>query len=120
MPMDRSRYPDNWEQISEHIRFVRAGSRCEGGTWYPKCRAANHMPHPVTGSRVVLTVAHMGTPHADGTPGDKHDKMDVRPENLRALCQRCHLAEDLEEHVQNRIKNRLAAQEAAGQISMEF
>ena len=27
MPMDRSRYPDNWEQISQDIRFGRANAR---------------------------------------------------------------------------------------------
>lgn len=49
--------------------------------------------------RIVLTVAHLGTPHPDGTPGDKHDKHDVRPENLAALCQKCHLDYDREDHV---------------------
>ena len=48
-----------------------------------------------------LTVAHLGTPHADGRPGDKHDKHDCRPENLAALCQRCHLAFDLADHVRH-------------------
>lgn len=107
MPMDRSKYPDNWEQISERIRFVRAKSCCEGGTWYPKCRAKNHMPHPKTGSKVILTVAHMD-----------HDTTNNAESNLRALCQRCHLAEDREFHAQNRIKNKLAKKESAGQLKL--
>lgn len=53
-------------------------------------------------SYIVLTVAHLGTPHADGSPGDKHDKMDVRDENLAALCQRCHLFFDMADHVRYR------------------
>lgn len=116
MPVDMSRYPADWPAISHRIRFVRAGGRCEGGTWYPECRAKHGEPHPVTGSTVILTTAHMGAPWPDGTPGDKHDKMDCRDENLRALCQRCHLMEDIDEHAQNRIRNKLAAQEAAGQL----
>lgn len=116
MPVDLKRYPPDWAEISHRIRFVQAGGRCEGGTYFPDCRARHGDSHPATGSRVILTTAHMGVPLPDGTAGDKHDKMDVRPENLRALCQRCHLIEDVDEHVQNRIRNRLAAQEAAGQL----
>ncbi len=60
------------------MRFYRAKNCCE---W---CGARNYQPHPITGSRVVLTAAHV------------HDK---RPEaasllNLAALCQRCHLRHD--------------------------
>lgn len=55
-------------------------------------------------TEVVLTVAHLGAPHSDGTPGNKHDKMDCREENLAALCQRCHLLEDMGEHIANRKK----------------
>ena len=51
----------------------------------------NSQPHPDTGSIAVLTVAHLGVPKPDGTPGDKHDKTDVRDENLAALCPRCHI-----------------------------
>lgn len=84
MPLKRWLYPANWEQISDETRRA-AGDRCE---W---CKAKNHHPHPVTGSRVVLTVHHLGIDKPDGTPGDPADKMDCRPENLVALCQRCHL-----------------------------
>lgn len=88
-----SRYPADWKQISFAIRRDRAHWCCE---W---CGAVNTEPHPVTGSRVVLTVAHLGVPHADGRPGDKHDKSDCRPENLAALCQRCHLNYDRQDHL---------------------
>jgi len=36
MPMDRSRYPDNWEEISIYIRFTR--TKDGGGTWAGKRR----------------------------------------------------------------------------------
>jgi hypothetical protein len=105
--MDAKDYPPDWPEISRRIRFERAQNRCE---W---CAAVNGEPHPVTGSKVVLTVAHLGTPHADGTLGDKHDKHDVRDENLAALCQRCHLAYDLPDHVRHRKYGR-----GVGQLSL--
>ena len=92
MPVDWSRYPANWPRIRRAI-LRRAGNRCE---W---CHAANHDPHPITGSKVVLTIAHLGEPFACGA--DKHDKHDIRAENLAALCQKCHLGHDIAEHVAN-------------------
>ena len=97
--MDYSRYPADWKAISLRIR-VRDGDCCK---W---CKVKNGQAHPVTGSVVVLTVAHLGAAKPDGSPGDKHDKMDVRDENLAALCQRCHLNFDRDEHVANAAKSR--------------
>jgi hypothetical protein len=66
---------------------VRSGWRCEGAPAYPGCRAGHGEPHPVTGSIVVLGVAHLDQdPSNNGEPG-------ARP-NLAHLCQRCHLAHD--------------------------
>lgn len=107
MPMQRDRYPSEWEAISQRIRFERAQNLCE---W---CGAKNYQPHPDTGSRVVLTVAHLGVALADGSPGNKHDKMDVRNENLAALCQRCHLNFDRDEHKFNARRSRA---KRAGQL----
>ena len=59
-----------------------------------------------TGSRVVLTVAHLGEPFATGA--DKHDKSDIRAENLAALCQCCHLSHDARDHAYKRHANREA------------
>jgi hypothetical protein len=94
MPFDASRYPENWKEISQRIR-ERDGNRCK---W---CGAQNYQPHPITRSKVILTVAHLGVDYPDGRPGNKHDKMDVRDENLAALCQRCHLNYDRDEHRMN-------------------
>jgi len=77
MPINQKEYPENWNEISSTIRFVRAQNRCE------ICGAENYKPHPVTRSNVILTVAHLN-----------HDTTDNRPENLKALCQRCHLSHD--------------------------
>lgn len=93
-PENLARYPPNWPAISKHIRTVRAEDRCECagecgenhlyiGTWMGKpsqrCKARNRHPHPVTGSIVVLTVAHL-----DHTPEN------CDSDNLKAMCQRCH------------------------------
>jgi hypothetical protein len=93
MPVDYKRYPKSWKRISLLIRMRRAQGRCE---W---CQAENGKPHPKTGSRVVLTVAHLGEPFA--LNGDKHDKMDIRSENLAALCNLCHLRYDHSDHIRN-------------------
>lgn len=100
MPMDRRLYPRNWKKVSRTIRRI-AGNRCE---W---CGIPNGLKRP-GGSRVVLTVAHLGVEWADGRPGDTRDKHDVRRENLRALCQRCHLRYDRNEHIRVQKANRRA------------
>lgn len=120
MPVDLKRYPADWPIISEYVRFFRAGGRCEGSPDYPNCQARHGKPHPVTGSRVILTTAHLGTPWPDGTPGDKHNKMDVRLDNLAAMCQRCHLNFDLDEHIANAVRTRKNKQLNAGQLEMNL
>lgn len=89
MPMDRTKYPKNWNEISRRIRFERAGNHCEN------CGAENHQPHPVTGSKVILTVAHLDR---DTTNNDDS--------NLKALCQRCHLNYDRKANHETYIKKR--------------
>ena len=85
MPIDYKEYHPKWTLISKLIRFRRAQNKCEF------CGAENYQPHPVTGSRVVLTVAHLD-----------HDKANNRFGNLAALCQRCHLRYDLPHHINSR------------------
>jgi len=107
-PCQRARYPKEWKVISLEVR-ERAGWRCEGSPGhYPDCRAAHGEPHPKTGSRVVLTVAHLDhQPENNGEPGD-------RP-NLMAMCQRCHLTYDAKHHAMNAAITRKAK---AGQPDM--
>ena len=117
--MDMSRYPPGWRKISRTIRRI-AGNRCE---W---CGIPNGVPLPSGRKyKVVLTVAHLGAPRPNGTgwtPGDKHDKRDVRRENLACLCQACHLRFDIDEHVeharQTRQRKKREAARAAGQLEL--
>lgn len=85
MPIDYKKYHPKWSLISRLIRFHRAKNKCE---W---CGAENYQPHPITGSKVVLTVAHID-----------QDKNNNRFYNLAALCQKCHLGHDMGQHVNNR------------------
>lgn len=73
---NRDRYPPEWPLISLWVR-VCAGWRCE---W---CNAEHGEPHPITGSKVVLTVAHLD-----------HQPENCAPTNLVGLCQRCHNGHD--------------------------
>lgn len=82
-PENRARYPKDWPAISRRIRD-RAENRCEGSPAFPDCRAENGAPHPVTGSRVVLTVAHLD-----------HQPENCADDNLKAWCQRCHNTYDM-------------------------
>lgn len=102
-PENKSRYPRDWKRISRAARAA-AGNRCQGSPAYPDCRAENGKPHPVTGSRVVLTVAHLD-----------HHPENCAPENLRAWCQRCHLTYDAAIHARNAAESRRAAR-AAGDM----
>ncbi|MFH5923806.1 hypothetical protein [Roseomonas xinghualingensis] len=88
---NRKRYPADWPEISIRIRRDRAKWVCEA----PGCGAKDGHPHPKTGSIVVLTVAHL-----DHQPENSSD------ENLRALCQRCHLNHDRPHHQLRRRANR--------------
>jgi len=106
-PENKARYPQNWPEISARIRR-RAKRRCEcrgecgvdhheemaqvygpdyaanGRNWPERCCAKQYQPHPSTGSKVVLTVAHL-----DHTPENCADS------NLKAMCQRCHNRYDM-------------------------
>ena len=95
-PENRGLYPPDWRVIAERIK-ARAGHRCEGSPAYPDCRAAHGEAHPVTGSRVVLTCAHLD-----------HDPRNCDPINPRAWCQRCHLTYDAPRKAVDRAARRQA------------
>lgn len=90
MPFDRSKYPGNWREISHEIRFTRAAGQCEWHDDGKRCEARHLQPHPVTGSKVILTTAHLN-----------HKPMDVRRSNLMAMCQMHHLRYDSQLHIDN-------------------
>jgi hypothetical protein len=93
MPCDYSKYPKDWKRIRNAI-LDRAAYACEGSPKYPDCRAENRALHPVTGSKVVLTIAHLD-----------HDTNNNDFSNLRAWCQRCHNTYDAKFRRRNRLPN---------------
>jgi len=103
----RAFYPSNWADLSRRIRTERAQGRCEcegecESGHSERCGAFNGAPHPLTGSRVVLTVAHLD-----------HDPTGDDPENLRAMCQKCHLSYDRHEHRTNAAETRAVKRDQA-------
>lgn len=142
-PENRARYPRNWPDISGQVR-ERAGHRCEwpgcgarnyaigfwrqidgAWAWRPYRNAAGkesacdtyaearqlaaelYYERGEEGDKptvIVLTVAHL-----DHTPEN------CALDNLRAWCQRHHLAYDAEHHAASRAKNRDAA---TGQLQL--
>jgi hypothetical protein len=64
----------------------------------------NRQPHPETGSRVVLTTAHLN-----------HDPSCGDLEQLRHMCQRCHLAYDAALHATHARQTQQRRREEAGQ-----
>jgi hypothetical protein len=100
----RNRYPKDWKDISTLIRFERAKGRCEclgecgRGTHEGRCPNRHGEPAYGTGSKVILTTAHL-----DHTPENCDD------DNLRAMCQSCHLNYDKDHHAETRAATRAAA-----------
>lgn len=127
-PENKARYPKDWPAISRRIR-ERAGNQCEcdgdmcglrhyvnedgkqvdlkPALWIVagvRCTARNGEPHPVTGSPVVLTVAHLD-----------HQPENVADKNLKAWCQRCHNCYDAPMRARG-IQERRRAQMAVGDL----
>ena len=80
---NKDRYPGNWKSIRAEI-LSRANNRCEF------CGIENYSIRE-NGSKVVLTIAHL-----DHTPENNS------PENLRALCQKCHNSYDAPHRAETR------------------
>jgi len=115
-PENRNRYPSNWKSEIRPAILKRANNRCE------QCGVMNHenilrtnksdewiyhdgnlmdvswFKHKYRDWRdvyVVLTIAHL-----DHTPEN------CEPENLRALCQKCHNKYDAKHRAENRARNK--------------
>jgi len=115
-PETLARYPKNWKSISASIR-ARAIDRCECEgecglhRTHPgprRCGELNGAPARWARGKVILTVAHLN-----------HTPEDCRPENLRAMCQRCHLRYDAEHHAASASKTRRENRERAGQLTLK-
>ena len=101
-PEMRDRYPVNWKAISRRIRFDRADGRCEcmgecglhrDNPGPRRCDEWHGRPAKWARGDIVLTVAHLD-----------HDPTNCKDDNLRALCQRCHLRYDREHHAETRAR----------------
>ncbi len=96
MPIDYKEYHPKWKLIRRLI-MKRANDCCEGTPRFPYCRRENHSVKVTktkyfrSTTRIILTIAHLD-----------HDKKNNRFNNLKALCQRCHLDYDLGRHIDNR------------------
>ncbi len=97
---NKHRYPKDWAEISRTIK-ERARWRCEcvgecgRGTHQERCSNRHGEPAYGTGSKVVLTTAHLN-----------HTPEDCAGGNLRAMCQGCHLHYDREHHRENARRTR--------------
>lgn len=136
-PEKRTLYPKDWPAISRRIRFDRAQGRCEqcnaphgeviarglyehSGTYMladgtvhdasngTRLGRAKGSEYPARYVSVVLTVAHLD-----------HDPTNNRDDNLRALCQRCHLAYDADLHAANAAETRRAKRAVADLFAPE-
>lgn len=111
-PENRARYPKDWPAISRTIRFDRAAGRCEclgecgRGTHDGRCPNLNGGAAYGTGSKVVLTVAHL-----DQNPESSD------PSRLLAACQLCHNRYDGPHRRETAARTRAAALAAAGQLA---
>lgn len=121
MPISRTLkryYPDNWPEISEYVRFERAGGRCERckrphgarvlrlsdgrwfdrfhGIWRDGCGVRVPVPPLRDIGRARYTHVILAACHRNHDPSCNDDL------NLMALCQRCHLSHDRSYHMARR------------------
>src|SRR5689334_21317040 len=117
-PAFRALYPSDWPALSRHVRFDRAGGRCQAcgrphlarvrclpdGRWFDEAaqtwrdRRGRPARWPdlievtkLHQTRVVLAAAHLD-----------HNPAHNRWSNLRGLCQRCHMLHDRPFHLVQR------------------
>lgn len=116
-------YPIDWPLLSQQIRFGRARGRCEicgrphgaavtqlpdgrwwdetGRVWRDDKGQTAPWPDIVEFTTAVTRRIYLGTAHLD------HNPQNSALRNLKALCQRCHLQHDRDEHRRRRQLNRL-------------
>jgi hypothetical protein len=117
-PELRPFYPPHWHELSRHVRFERAGARCQrcrrphlalvrclpDGRWFDEQTAAwrdrqgrlARWPDLIETAQLRLTRVVLAAAHLDSDPTNN------RLKNLRALCQRCHLLHDRSHHLAQR------------------
>ena len=105
-PENKNKYPKNWKEISNRIRFERANGQCEcvgecGLHPGARCVEKHGEPAQFAKGKIVLTTAHRNNIESD-----------CRDENLFAACQRCHLRYDTQHHKKNSAETRSRKQSA--------
>lgn len=110
MPIDYANYPPDWKDIRARI-MARARYRCECTGecgLHPGRRCAEYHGERAMWAkgRIVLTIAHLD-----------HDVTHNDDDNLKAMCQRCHLRLDREQHAESAGRTR---DRKRGQRRMEF
>lgn len=109
-PENKKLYPKNWKQIRKDI-LQRANNKCEF------CGVDNYSEgYRDKDGNFIKSIGMQQ--EADALDGEKiiqivlsiafldHNPQNNDYNNLRALCQRCHLRHDIEQHRQSRIKNK--------------
>ena len=114
----RPLYPPNWPELSQLVRFERAGGACQvcgrphgervrclpDGRWFDQARniwrdrrgRPARWPDLVEAMGMRTTLVVLAAAHLD------HDPANNRLRNLRSLCQRCHILHDRPYHLAQR------------------
>jgi len=134
-PENRARYPSNWFTEIRPAILERAGDRCE------QCKAPNgeRICREASGATYMIDTGEVFDANTGEALGQTHlydypegrfitvvltiGHLDHQPENcdydnLRAWCQRCHLAYDKDHHAANR-RATIAARKASGDLFQE-
>jgi hypothetical protein len=114
----RPLYPPNWPELSQRVRFERAGGRCQGcgrphlaqvrclpdgrwfdtaaGIWRDRRGRRARWPDLLEAVNFRVTVVVLAAAHLDNNPANN------RLANLKGLCQRCHMLHDRPFHLAQR------------------
>jgi hypothetical protein len=117
-PELRPLYPPHWRELSSHVRFERAGGKCQrcgrphlallrclpdgrwfdeqAATWRDRRGRPARWPDLMEATRLRMTRVVLAAAHLDGDPTNNRRK------NLRALCQRCQMLHDQPHHLAQR------------------
>ncbi len=119
MPINYADYPDDFKKTSQRIRFERAGGKCERcqaphGQMIARSRDGRYMLAATGETFNAETGAFLGYEKGSEFPAKKvlvvvltvghldHDVTNNDENNLKALCQRCHLNHDRQDNARRR------------------
>lgn len=131
-PENRARYPANWPTEIRPAILARASNcceRCNAPNGERICREAGGATYMIDTGEVFSadTGEALGQTHLYDYPAGRyvtvvltiahldHQPENCDPSNLRAWCQRCHLAYDKDHHAETR-RATIAARKASGDL----